>query len=51
MTELVTNIIAESMYAQCDVDGNEYQLLEAFIDHWKNGSALSVDVQKVVIKG
>ena len=35
MTELVANIIAESMYAQCDVNGNEYILLEAFIDHKK----------------
>ena len=51
MTELATNVIAESMYAQCDVNGNEYLLLEAFIDHQKNHSALSVEDQKVVIKG
>ena len=51
MTELVANIIAESMYAQCNVDGNEYLLLEAFINHRKNGSALSVEDQKVIIKG
>ena len=48
--ELATNIIAESMNAQCDVNGNEYLLLEAFIDHRKNGSSLSVEDQKVVIK-
>ena len=30
-TELVANIIAESMCAQCDVDGNEYLLLEALL--------------------
>ena len=51
MTELAANIIAESMYTQCDVDGNEYLLLEAFINHRKDGSALSVEEQKVVIKG
>ena len=51
MTELVANIIAESMYAQCDFDRNEYLLLGAFIDHRKNGSALSEEDQKVVIKG
>ena len=39
MTELVANIIAESMYAQCGVHGNEYLLLEAFIDQKKSGSA------------
>ena len=26
ITELTTNIIAESMYAQCDADRNEYLL-------------------------
>ena len=51
MTELAANIIAESMYAQCDVDGNEYLLLEAFVKHWKSGSALSVKDQKAVITG
>ena len=45
------NIIAESMYAQCDLNGNEYLLLESFIDHRKNGSALSVEDQKIVVKG
>ena len=50
ITELAVNIIAESMYAQCDVDGNEYILLEAFVYHRKNGSALSVEDQKIVVK-
>ena len=36
MTKLVAYIIAESLHAQCDVNGNEYLLLEAFIDHRKN---------------
>ena len=51
MTELVANIIAESMYSQCDVDVNEYPPLEAFVNHRKKGSALSVEVHKVFIKG
>ena len=51
MTESAANIIAESMYAQCDVDRNKYLLLEAFINHRKNGSILIVEDQKVVIKG
>ena len=50
ITELVV-IIAESMYAQCDANGNEYLLLESFINHRKNGPALSIEDQKVVIKG
>ena len=32
MTELADNVIAESMYSQCDVDGNEYLSLEAFVN-------------------
>ena len=51
ITELAANIIAESMYAQCDVNGNEYLLLETFIDHGKTTSALSVEDQKIVING
>ena len=51
ITELVTNIIAESMYAQCNSNGSEYLLLEAFVYHRKNGSALSVENQRRVVKG
>ena len=51
IVEHAANIIAESMYAQCDVNGNEYLLLKAFIDYRKNGSALSVEDQKIVVKG
>ena len=51
MTELAANIIAESMYAQSNVDGSIYLLLEAFIDDRRNGSTLSVEDQKAVIKG
>ena len=29
------NIIGESMYSKCDVDGHEYLLFKSFIDHKK----------------
>ena len=32
-------------------DGNQYLLLEAFVDHRKNGSTLSVEDQMIVDKG
>ena len=51
MIELTANFIAESMYARCDVDGKEDLSSEAFIEHRKNGSALSVEDQMIVIKG
>ena len=38
------------MYMQCDVNGNEYLLLDAFVDNGKNGSALSEEDQKIVVK-
>ena len=50
-TELAANIIAELMYAQCDVDGNEYLLLQACNDHRNNGSALNVKNKKKLSKG
>jgi hypothetical protein len=46
VTELAANTIATSMYAQCDVDGNEYLLLEAFVDHQKSDTALTLEQQK-----
>ena len=51
MTELAVNIIVESMYIQCDVNGNKYLSLEAFINHKNNGSALSEEYKQVVVKG
>jgi hypothetical protein len=46
VTELVANTIATSMYAQCDVGGNEYLLLEAFVDLQKSDTALTLEQQK-----
>ena len=42
ITDLVSNIIAESICAQCGSNRNEYLLLEAFINHKKTDSALSM---------
>ena len=32
---LTTNVIAESIYAKCDADGNEYSLLGSLVDYHK----------------
>jgi hypothetical protein len=32
-TELTANMIAESLYSQCDPEGNQYVLLEEIVDH------------------
>ena len=39
------------LYAQCDVDRNEYLLLESFVDHKKDDLALSVGDNKFIVKG
>jgi hypothetical protein len=31
--EYTTNVIAEKMYAQCDIEGRQYNLMEGIIDH------------------
>ena len=33
VTELTANLIAESMYAQCDPNSNQYVLLDSLRDH------------------
>ena len=33
VTQLTTNMITESIYAQCDADGNEYLPLDSLVDY------------------
>ena len=40
VTEMTANMIAESMYSQCDPDGNQYVLLDSIIDHKRLDTAL-----------
>jgi len=51
ITELAANVIAESMYAQCDPDDNEYLLLDSFLDYRKNASDLAKENEIAVING
>jgi hypothetical protein len=47
-TILNANLIAEAMYAQCDLDGNQYILLDSIIDHRQLDTAIKPSDQKVV---
>jgi hypothetical protein len=47
-TELIANMIAESLYSQCDPDGNQYVLLEDFVDHQRLPAAVKLSDQKIV---
>ncbi len=48
VTELTANLIAESMYVQCDPDGNQYVLLDSIIDHRRLDTAIKLSDQTVV---
>ena len=48
VTELTTNVIAESMYAMCDANGNHILLFDAIVDHKKNDKAMNRTEQKFV---
>ena len=40
VTDLTANLIAESMYAQCDPNGNHYVPLDSLTDHRRLDTAL-----------
>jgi len=48
VTELNANLIAQSMYAQCDPDGNQYVLLDTIIDYRRLDTAIRLSDQIVV---
>jgi hypothetical protein len=51
ITELTANKIAECMYAQCDPEGNQYVLLDCFVDFDKLSTPISLADQNIVMKG
>ena len=47
VTELTANVIAKSMYAQFNSDGNEYLLLDALVDYLKDNNAIFLSDQQI----
>jgi hypothetical protein len=45
-TELTANMIAQSMYSQCDTDGYEYSLLDKIDDHRCTDTAIKLACQQ-----
>jgi hypothetical protein len=39
--EYTANVIAENMYAQCDIEGRQFNLMEGIIDHRTDGHAVA----------
>ena len=48
--EFSANTIAENMYSQCDIDGNQYRLMESIIDWRRDNDAVGMD-KKFIQKG
>jgi hypothetical protein len=51
VSELMANVIAESMYASCDDEGNEYLMMDSFVDHKSNAQAVTKESQRIVHRG
>jgi hypothetical protein len=51
ITEGMANKIAECMFAQCNLGGNQYVLLDCFVDFDKLSTAISLADQTIVVKG
>ena len=49
--EYSANVIAESMYAQCDIDGNQHLILDAIVDYKKDANAIAMTDRYQIIKG
>ena len=47
----MADIIAESLYAQYDLGGNEYFLLDSFIIYKKTDKVLIAEDQLITVKG
>jgi hypothetical protein len=46
-TELTANLIAESIYVECDPDGNQYVLLDSISDHRRLDLAIQLVTNKL----
>jgi hypothetical protein len=42
--EYTANVIAENMYAQCDIEGRQFNITEGIIDHTHDGHALLLQI-------
>ena len=45
------NMIAENMWAQCDLEGNQYRLMDSIVDHKTDGHAMEKSNKYVFVKG
>ena len=51
VSELTSNVIADSMYAAYDNSGHEYLIMDSIVDYRRSDQAIPVDNQKLVYIG
>ena len=51
VSEIMADVIAESMYAACNDDGNEYLMMESIMEYRYNHKAVTVADQKAIHRG
>ena len=51
VSELTTNVIAESMYASCDDEVNKYLLMDSLVDYHNNNKVMSVSDKRSELRG
>ena len=51
VTETTANVIVESMYTQCNSEGNEYLLIDVLVDYQKDNKAISLSDQQTTVWG
>ena len=51
VTELATNVITESMYAQCNSNMYEYLLLDTLVDYQKDNEEFTLSEKQITVWG
>ena len=51
VAEYAANVIAENMFAQCDLDGRQHLLMDAIVDHKTDGHAVAMADKYITVKG
>jgi len=51
VSEYAANVIAENMWAQCDLDSQQRILLDSIVDHKTDGHAVAMADRYVTVKG
>ena len=51
IAEYAANVLAQNMISQCDLEGNQFLLMDSIVDHKKDGHAVELADQYVYVNG